>query len=550
MKKISKIVPIKPLYSASTDEAYKLFNAYKEEGVILTGNFDSNTWIVTDEYATITLDFDINKNNFQDFGDLLEIDRDEFILYLKIYVIYNFGVYSLPSFRIFLSDLKKILRCPADEIVLKTVSQADNVAKMMDFLSLLPKTGREDELEFLQNSIKNAFFLNFNDNDRNSRILASYDSYLKFSDILDDFWKNTKDISAKIYYFPLYFWWNVSGILPMRPREIALTPHDCLIFKNGEWHLRLRKNRVKGSQRKKAYKIQEDYYNYTLIIPEQLASVINWYLNNTCDYPRGKPDTLFSFGYFCEYRKNVISRDHDHFTYSNLYTVIKDFYSRIIIGEYHYQVIYDKQITHLEENQIQMIALGDTRHLAAVNAIMEGTTPTVLQVLLGDDSCEIASNYYSNADRYIECRAYRLYKRLQTGSKNYAMSVGLPHDLKEKIKVKGGWCYSPQVIAGDYEHCAQTAGPDGQIGYCPKCRYFSQQDMTFMEAADLYRTEIIQAAQDVRRIVKLYRNAKGDEGDVVCAIQRLRNKENDFSSFLLNQGGEIWEGTEKLIQTG
>ena len=47
---------------------------------------------------------------------------------------------------------------------------------------------------------------------------ADFNTYLKFNEILNAFWAVATE-SQKLFYFPLYFWWNLTAILPLRVTE-------------------------------------------------------------------------------------------------------------------------------------------------------------------------------------------------------------------------------------------------------------------------------------------------------------------------------------------
>ena len=64
--------------------------------------------------------------------------------------------------------------------------------------------------------------------DRGQRSLAVMESYFVFDEIIKDFWKTTTNIEEKLFYFPVWLWWNLSGVLPLRPCEFVLIPRDCI----------------------------------------------------------------------------------------------------------------------------------------------------------------------------------------------------------------------------------------------------------------------------------------------------------------------------------
>ena len=58
------------------------------------------------------------------------------------------------------------------------------------------------------------------------RKLASFDTYFRFGDIVDRFWKETEDESEKLFYFPIYLWWKVSGRTSTAAARVCLNAEE------------------------------------------------------------------------------------------------------------------------------------------------------------------------------------------------------------------------------------------------------------------------------------------------------------------------------------
>ena len=59
---------------------------------------------------------------------------------------------------------------------------------------------------------------------KKQRSLAQFDSYFLFNDILSDFWKRDISNDTRLFYYPIYLWWRITAIIPLRPKEFILTP--------------------------------------------------------------------------------------------------------------------------------------------------------------------------------------------------------------------------------------------------------------------------------------------------------------------------------------
>lgn len=62
----------------------------------------------------------------------------------------------------------------------------------------------------------------------NQRELADFDSYFEFDDIIKDYWNSDISPEDRFFYYPLYIWWILTAVIPLRPREFLLTERDCI----------------------------------------------------------------------------------------------------------------------------------------------------------------------------------------------------------------------------------------------------------------------------------------------------------------------------------
>ena len=65
----TSISVIPELDNFSINEARNLFFSYKNKGVIRHGLFDEDLWFLCDDYANITLDFNLDSTKFSSFGN-------------------------------------------------------------------------------------------------------------------------------------------------------------------------------------------------------------------------------------------------------------------------------------------------------------------------------------------------------------------------------------------------------------------------------------------------------------------------------------------------
>lgn len=529
--KFISIISIPSFSEETTKQAMSIFLSYKKAEVIIEGDFDSTRWRVTDEYARMVLDFEIDSN---DFNLSIGVPLNTFVLYLKTYVLCQLGNLVLGTLQSIVGDVKKIVKYKMNQ--LSKISKNDSLTfinRLSEFFSLIPCGDHEKELLSIIEHLEDLDEKNRASNTNNQRELASFDSYFLFSDILDQFWKESTEKEEKLFFFPLWFWWHISAIIPSRPREIVLTPRNCLSKTKDEWYLTLRKNKIKGFSKGKSYKIDADYEKVKYQIPERLAKVIKWYLDETKGCQRNELNTLFVTDVHYTMWQRCTPYTSRYFTYINLSTCLRYFYEIIVKGRYGYEITYERGKHYLPENQIQYLNLGDTRHLSMINIIAEGATPMVAMLLAGHDNPNISAHYYSNITNLIECRTYRQYKRLIGAHKEYEISKPINMmNVSSSIKIGNGWCYSAKVANGDFSDCINVLGTQGQLGECRKCHYYRTAERTFANSSEVYKERILMECHNVDEMVKKVRKDKGCKEEIIQAIMRLRHEEYSYQQYL------------------
>ncbi len=157
-----------------------------------------------------------------------------------------------------------------------------------------------------------------------------------------------------------------------------------MTVENGKTQIKLRRNKLKGSGGKVHYNINQDYVEVLYTIPDSLKEEIVRYIDLTETYEANALDTLFRTDpHFAKFRQPK-HKNNRFYTYTNLSCCLRLFYHEIISKMLHFHVIKGNDTTEyiLGDNDIEYIYLGDTRHIAMINIIAEGGTPTMQCSLL------------------------------------------------------------------------------------------------------------------------------------------------------------------------
>ena len=535
-EKFTTILCIPNMDESTLMRAHSQFLAFSRNGVIRSGNFDDSIWMLTDEYANVSFDFSVSNLAFRDYKTYLSMDLTEFVQYLKTYMVFQLGCLSLVSLQGILNCIKLVVSHPVDMLTsIIDERHMQFIDKVSELFSILPLEGREAELECIIDILDAIEDRSGFQQDYGQRKLASFESYFLFGDILDTYWENTEDEDEKLFFFPVYMWWKITGVVPVRPREFVLTPRNCIKNVSEEWVLFLRKNNIKGQGKAISYKINDDYRIVSYPIPSNLAEEINWYRKATAEYYENELDTLFARDIHYAMWERRAPHNSRYFTYINMSTCLRYFFEQIVRKRYGFEIIFDRNCKHLKENQIQYLNLGDTRHLSLINIIAEGATPMVAMILAGHDNPDMSSHYYSNITNLIECRTYRQYKKMIKGETSYSISkTCAPLKVSKFITVndKDGLCYSSRFAEGDFTDCAKVSGPAGEIGYCENCTYYRSKGSMFENSSEIYRSQIKSECRNLERIVKQVRQQKGESEEIMQALLNLRSYEYSYQQYL------------------
>ena len=509
------------LDSLSVPSAKDRFHEFQRAGVIKDNcTFDDSKWYTTNEYANIGLYFDFNRFSYRKYELVFHLSFEDFTDYAKAYCISIFGKNELISIENTLLDIKHLLNKGYEEVCGEMSDlRLYSVNRISDFLSLLVTDDNAEAMERLISALD--FYADIKYGSQkgfNQRELADFDSYFEFDDIIKDYWNSDISPEDRFFYYPLYIWWILTAVIPLRPREFLLTERDC-IYKNsdGRYHLKLRRNLLKGGAGGElSYKISDAYHTQPIPIPDYLGKIIEDYIIETDKYEHTAIDTLFVTD--PHYRKWGQHKHSDSrfLTYMNMNTILKYFFKEIVHEKYGYTIVYDNGEVDHENKEIRYIHLGDTRHIAFINLMQEGATPVTAMLLGGHTNIEMASHYYSNVTQFIECQTYRQYRKCICGDVEYKLSHAdnLPPADEFKLLSDGGICYSSQYQNGSISDCINVSGPNGEIGYCPECVYYRKQGTSYFSSDDIYKRHIEEDSKTLFLAVQSVMEGKGNTENI------------------------------------
>ena len=505
-----RYLPVRHLDAATRWEAQKRFNEYRLNGTVIDGTFESDLWRVTNQLHWFSLDFRVNEVLFRQkaefwTGCTVQCYQE----CMKAYIAFQLGKYSLVYLQQIINSLKSLSEMNADEAM---TFSADERMQVIGFLSLLPEGNdlRDQVIETLEE-------LKWTEKSRKSRQLADFPCYLRFNRELDSYWSIASEEQKK-FYFPVYFWWKLTAILPLRCTEFLLTPRDCIRQESGKLILSIRRTRLKKGHRHLAYAVQDDYAIQEYEIPSWMFDEIQNYQNATAG------DVLPELGTLLVPTRTVPS---GYFAYIQMAHRLRRFCK---------EAMSDENFP---------IHLGDTRHLAMINLMLSGGSPVICRELAGHESIDVSSNYYANLSAIVESVVYERYHGW-TDSSMLQGSLRFPAVMpKQKIRVDQGWCDVVEVAQGEVFECLKCYSANGRIGDCLTCPHFYPESPGLrIEIEKVSKKAVDEDGKFLMQMIELVRKGLGYEEDIGSALLRLQGSAHLYGSILAKKYLEVGNNGE------
>lgn len=497
-----RYLPVTKIDGEMKRRALERFVEYRNRGVIRECGFADDIWNVTDELSRHQIDFGIDreaygKKSLQWIGCTADCYRE----CMKAYASMLLGELTLAGIQIVVKDLARMAGNTAEEAARESTGNSIHRAA---FLAMIPLGNdlRDQVIEEMENRRCG----NRRDNARdNARTLPEFRYYLRFDRAMKEYWASAEDGKKQIC-FPVFFWWNLTAVLPLRATEFLMTPRECLSEEQGKYMLTIRRTRMKKGRRH-SYKIQEDFEGHSYCIPQAMYQEIDWYRKATSAGKVPEIGTLL-----------VPDRDvpSGYFTYCQMQRRLKRFCHEVL-GDEDYPV-----------------HMGDTRHLAMVSLILSGGSPVICRELAGHEDIDISSHYYSNMSGVVESMVLERFRGWNTesaigGENRYCVSVP-----SERVWVKNGWCDYKDITGGDVSECIRAYVPGGEIGDCLSCwHYYPDRKGLQLKIEETAKKAVDDDGVFLMQMIELVRKSLGYGEDIDQALLRIRGSADRYAKLLM-----------------
>lgn len=291
---------------------------------------------------------------------------------------------------------------------------------------------------------------------KNSHVFE-FDYYIK------DFFEGNNDALLQKIYYPIWIWWKVTTVIPMRPSELTTkTTRDCLLTINDKYYLkvnRIKVERTAHTMRKPMIPILDK-----LEITKEIYDLIQKYIYFTDSY---ESYSLFSWMALDNLKQQYmdIRTIDDYKKYLPAFNpsgTSESKYNPLIFNSNNLKGLLDNFYTHIIGNLYgcyvdnkDRLTLGDTRHLAFCSLYLQGMSPIEIAMLGGHTTLEMQDSYTNHVTYYIDDEILSFISDKSICGTNEKMF----NTLKEIVNKKP-WSYELGVDLSDFEKT------DDGIGYC------------------------------------------------------------------------------------
>lgn len=447
-----------------------------DEGKI-ESDFDSDKWMGYSGVKKFGMDFSMDiilysKHIGKEFG----ITADTMKNMLRCYAIYCNGVYVYQTIaREKIGIVKDFLLKYKDKDFKLT---ATGITTIEDFLGFIGTPDKQ-----IEQIVSNIRLIKINE--KSQRELSPIVNYLVIENEINHIYRDNCDDKTFKKWFPIYFWVNITFILPLRATEMLLTPKKCIYRENDKTFLRIRRTRLKKGTRTVYYDVNEDYKEFTYEIPDtEVIRNIEKYMELT-----DSQDRRFLF----EYNELMVN---DMLSLQAFNHLVATFIEDNIIGNARYD--FAKYATGIKE--FEPVTAGDSRPIAMANMYFQKSGEDICRQLADHININTSSGYYTNISETIWASSVvQLQKKLdyewRYSKKQYEQSGSVAVDTGKSVCTS----HKRMVDEENLDDCIEQ----GHLFDCMGCKYYRPAKAeldTFMS------TQQKKADDNAKRVIEFMNN--------------------------------------------
>ena len=417
----------------------------------------------------------------QHLKSLLKISSAELNKMLRAYAVSLFGVFVLSTIAVYLNSVVNFINHYYEPDFFMNSDDAHRVIDFLEFINF-----PEQDLNTLLKRVKIEKVVKSHE----PRKLANLINYLAVSNEIQDIYmdENLSD-EEFIYWFPIFFWTQITFVIPLRATEMLTTRSNCIERKNGDVFIHLWRTKLKKGNRNVYYNVDQDYTEFTYRIPDShTVKVIEKYQNLTKSNER---KFLFTTS---DLMPNHI------FPLDSFNARLEQFVDERLIGNTKYD--YAKFASGIDD--FERITAGDSRPIAMANLYYQDLGADICKQLANHERISTSAGYYTNVSNTVLASSIIQMQR----KINYEASQNKKYEGTISLRPYGNeYCDSPKrpLETGNVEDCVS----EGHLQECLGCRFYRPSEAKLVE--DMKKREV-KLDEASKRVIEFI-NKKGKKKD-------------------------------------
>ncbi|WJE54398.1 hypothetical protein QRE66_09265 [Bacillus cereus] len=390
-------------------ERYKeLFEGMKKTGYVKAHSFSDITWYLPCPVKYKDIQFNFSVGRFNSFSSSLK----SFVLLrrksgkkpstikddlkrLKTVIIETEGLRDAES-------IKEFFLTPRD-----TNETYRMCYTLVNYLEFNPIPSMHSKVKEIFEGLKYPTYSN--------RDLPPFEDVLTFDDCINRYFRENS-LEDTVRFYPLYLWWSITNIIPMRVIEFLRIKRDCLKEKDdGSFWITIPRYKLNSSS------LEETHWEHTLLIDANTHRLVENYVFKLREMNIDSEYLIPPLNWINDRFRTSYTVSDDVTNGTNFNNLIRFFYEEMVEEQF-------------GEIGLSPVTAGDTRHFAIMNLFLQGFNVLTITRLAGHDEISSPSNYFTHAKHYATSFVYKLAQRKVEGGIGSAMGDGFIGVRAQKVR--------------------------------------------------------------------------------------------------------------------
>lgn len=504
---------------ATLKRCREIFDCLVLKGEI-KGGFDDDKWMCYSDIRHFGVCFAIDPDKYKEhIGKEFGISYEKMGNMLRCYAIYCNGEYIYNTIaREKINVIREFLENYGDD---KYKVRSDRIVAIEDFLAFISTP--DEQMDKIIGNIRQ-FALKAS----SQRQLSPIINYLVIGDAINELYSQQIDDEIFIKWFPVYFWANITFILPLRATEMLVTPYDCIKRENGKVYLSVRRTLLKKGKRTVYYDVTKDYGIFAYEMPDNIVvRNIDKYQTLTKSEER-----RFIFQYSDLMVNEMLSLQAFN-------TMITSFMEEYVIGNTKYD--YARFSTGIKE--FETVTAGDSRPIAMANLYFQNQGEDICRQLADHENINTSSGYYTNISETIWASSVmQLQKKLNYADREFEQNIP-----KDAVSVDRSICTSPrrECDREDLTDCIEQ----GHLSDCMGCVYYMPTENELNVFMEAQKNKADEAAATVIDFMNRTLNAKNCDITMEEAFLKVQTEATRYRmgcNIKAKEKYSEWQGLKNL----